>query len=174
MITALRGNDPTFFYEHRALLDTAQARRAYPGDDYVLPFGVADNVQRGDDLTIVTWGAMVHRCVEAANPPGGSQPPGGSIDIIDLRTIVPWDKSAVLESIARTGKCLIVHEDGLTAGFGAEIAATIVDEAFFELDAPIRRLATLDVPIPYNPGLMHAVTPTVEKIREAMERLLRI
>jgi 2-oxoisovalerate dehydrogenase E1 component len=172
--TALRGNDPTFFYEHRALLDTAQARRPYPGDDFMLPFGVANIVQSGDDLTVVTWGALVYRCVEAANPSGGSKPPGGSIEIIDLRTIVPWDKAAVLKSIARTGKCLIVHEDGLTAGFGAEIAATIADEAFFDLDAPIRRLATLDVPIPYNPDLMHAVTPTVEKIREALEKLLRI
>ena len=172
--TALRGNDPTFFYEHRALLDTAPARRPYPGDDYVLPFGVANIVQSGDDLTVVTWGTMVYRCVEAANPPGGLEPPGGSIEIIDLRTIVPWDKATVLKSIAKTGKCLIVHEDGLTAGFGAEIAATIADEAFFDLDAPIRRLATLDVPIPYNPGLMHAVTPTVEKIREAMEKLVRL
>ncbi|HTP11021.1 MAG TPA: transketolase C-terminal domain-containing protein, partial [Anaerolineae bacterium] len=85
-----------------------------------------------------------------------------------------WDKATVLTSIARTGKCLIVHEDGLTGGFGAEIAATIADEAFFNLDAPIRRLATLDVPIPYNPGLMQAVTPTVEKIREAMEELIRL
>jgi 2-oxoisovalerate dehydrogenase E1 component len=163
--TALRGNDPTFFYEHRALLDTAQARRPYPGDDYMLPFGVANIVQSGDDLTVVTWGALVHRCTEAAR---------GSIEIIDLRTIVPWDKATVLKSIAKTGKCLIVHEDGLTAGFGAEIAATIADEAFFDLDAPIRRLATLDVPIPYNPDLMQAVTPTVEKIREAMEQLIRL
>ena len=171
---ALRGNDPTFFYEHRALLDAAQARRPYPGDDYLLPFGVAHIVQSGADLTVVTWGALVYRCVEAANPPGGLEPPGGSIEIIDLRTIVPWDTAAVLKSIAKTGKCLIVHEDGLTAGFGAEIAATIADEGFFDLDAPIRRLATLDVPIPYHPGLMHAVTPTVEKIREMMERLVKI
>jgi 2-oxoisovalerate dehydrogenase E1 component len=79
-----------------------------------------------------------------------------------------------LQSIAKTGKCLIVHEDGLMGGFGAEIAATIAQEAFFDLDAPIVRLATLDIPIPYNPGLMHAVTPTVEKIRSEMERLLRL
>lgn len=173
--TALRGNDPTFFYEHRALLDTAQARRPYPGDAYMLPFGVASIVQAGDDLTVVTWGALVQRCVDAANPPEDSRSaPGGSIEIIDLRTIVPWDKAAVLKSIAKTGKCLIVHEDGLTAGFGAEIAATIADEAFFDLDAPIRRLATLDVPIPYNANLMQAVTPTVEKIREALEQLVQV
>jgi 2-oxoisovalerate dehydrogenase E1 component len=170
--TALRGNDPTFFYEHRALLDTSQARRPYPGDDYMLPFGVANIVQSGDDLTVITWGALVYRCMEAAGRGEVTSPLRG-IEIIDLRTIVPWDKAAVLKSIAKTGKCLIVHEDGLTAGFGAEIAATIADEAFFDLDAPIRRLATLDVPIPYNLELMQAVTPTVEKIREAMERLLR-
>jgi len=171
--TALRGNDPTFFYEHRALLDTAQARRPYPGDDYLLPFGVANIVQTGDDLTVVTWGALVQRCVEAAGRGEATSPLHG-IEIIDLRTIVPWDKATVLKSIAKTGKCLIVHEDGLMAGFGAEIAATIADEAFFDLDAPIQRLATLDVPIPYNAGLMHAVTPTVEKIREAMERLVKL
>jgi 2-oxoisovalerate dehydrogenase E1 component len=171
---ALRGNDPTFFYEHRALLDTAQARRPYPGDDYMLPFGIANIVQRGDDLTVVTWGALVYRCVEAAARKDEVTSPLRGIEIIDLRTIVPWDKATVLQSVAKTGKCLIVHEDGLTAGFGAEIAATLADEAFFDLDAPIRRLATLDVPIPYNANLMHAVTPTVEKIREEIERLLRV
>jgi len=169
--TALRGNDPTFFYEHRALLDTAPARRPYPGDDYMLPFGVANIIASGDDLTVITWGAMVHRCAEAAAAAAEGR---GSIELIDLRTIVPWDKSTVLKSIAKTGKCLIVHEDGLTGGFGAEIAATIAQEAFFDLDAPIVRVATLDVPIPYNADLMHAVTPTVEKIRAEMEKLIKL
>ncbi len=166
--TALRGSDPTFFYEHRALLDTAPARRPYPGDDYLLPFGVANIVQSGDDLTVITWGAMVHRCAEA------TAQVRASIELIDLRTIVPWDQSTVLKSIAKTGKCLIVHEDGLTGGFGAEIAATIAQAAFFDLDAPIVRLATLDVPISYNAGLMHAVVPTVEKIAAEMGRLIRV
>ena len=176
--SALRGNDPTFFYEHRALLDTAPARRPYPGDDYLLPFGVANVIATGDDLTVVTWGAMVQRCLEAISGRGESQTrpdsPLTGIEVIDLRTIVPWDSAMVLKSVAKTGKCLIVYEDGLTGGFGAEIAATIAQEAFFDLDAPIVRLATLDVPIPYNPGLMHAVTPTVEKIRAEMERLVRL
>jgi 2-oxoisovalerate dehydrogenase E1 component len=171
--TALRGNDPTFFYEHRALLDTVQARKPYPGDDFMLPFGEANVITSGDDLTVITWGAMVQRCVEAAGTGEAASPLHG-IEIIDLRTIVPWDKVCVLQSVAKTGKCLIVHEDGLTGGFGAEIVATMAHEAFFDLDAPIVRLATLDVPIPYNPGLMHAVTPTVEKIRSEMERLLRL
>ena len=172
--TALRGNDPTFFYEHRALLDTAQARRPYPGDDYMLPFGAADLVMGGDDLTVVTWGVMVQRCLEAAYPQEKSELPRGSIEIIDLRTLAPWDKATVLKSIAKTGKCLIVHEDDLTVGFGAEVAATIAQDAFFDLDAPIVRLATPDVPIPYNTGMMDAVVPTVEKIQEEMQKLLRI
>jgi 2-oxoisovalerate dehydrogenase E1 component len=163
---ALRGDDPTFFFEHRALLDTAPARRLYPGDDYALPFGVANVLQQGDELTIVTWGETVYRCLEAAR---GFE---GRVEIIDLRTIVPWDKEAVLKSVRKTSKCLIVHEDTLTAGFGAEIAATIAQEAFLDLDGPIVRLATSDQPIPYHPRLMEAVVPTVEKIRVEMERLL--
>jgi 2-oxoisovalerate dehydrogenase E1 component len=172
--SALRGNDPTFFYEHRALYDTAPARRPYPGDEYVLPFGVAHVLLSGDDLTVITWGAMVQRCLDAVNPPNNAQYPDGSIEVIDLRTIVPWDKAAVLKSVSKTGKCLIVHEDGWTVGFGAEIAATIAQEIFFDLDAPIVRSATPDVPLPYNTGLMDSVVPTVESIRAEMEKLLRI
>ncbi len=163
---ALRGDDPTMFFEHRALLDTAAARRPYPGDDYVLPFGVANVLQAGDELTIITWGEMVHRCLEAAR---GFE---GRVEIVDLRTIVPWDKAAVLSSVRKTSKALIVHEDTWTAGFGAEIAATIAQEAFMDLDGPIVRLATSDQPIPYHPKLMEAVVPTVEKIRVEVERLL--
>ena len=165
--SALRGDDPTIFFEHRALLDGAVARRPYPGDDYVLPFGVADVLQEGDELSIITWGETVHRCLDAARDFGSR------VEIIDLRTIVPWDKQAVLASTRKTSKCLIVHEDTWTGGFGAEIAATIAQEAFMDLDAPIVRLATGDQPIPYNPRLMEAVVPTVEKIQVEVERLLR-
>jgi 2-oxoisovalerate dehydrogenase E1 component len=164
--SALRGDDPTFFFEHRALLDTAQARRPYPGDEYVLPFGVAQLPQAGDELTIVTWGEMVHRCLDATHDFAGR------VEVIDLRTIVPWDTAAVLQSVRKTSKCLIVHEDTWTGGFGAEIAATIAQDAFMDLDGPIVRLATSDQPIPYNPRLMEAVVPTVEKIRREVERLL--
>jgi 2-oxoisovalerate dehydrogenase E1 component len=159
---ALRGDDPTFFFEHRSLLDTAPARRPYPGDDYVLPFGVAATVQRGDALTVVTWGEMVYRCLEAA------QTFTGQVEIVDLRTISPWDREAVLASVRRTGKCLIVHEDNLTAGFGAEIAAVLADEAFQFLDAPVQRLAVADCPIPYNAGLLRALVPDVPALRRKM------
>ena len=131
---ALRGNDPTLFFEHRALLDGAWARRPYPGDDYVVPFGVARRIREGAEVTIVTWGAMVERCERAATASGVDA------EILDLRTLSPWDKRAVLESVHKTHRCLIVHEDNLTAGFGAEIAACVAKEAFFSLDAPIDRL----------------------------------
>jgi 2-oxoisovalerate dehydrogenase E1 component len=164
--SALRGDDPIIFFEHRALLDTAIARRPYPGDDFVLPFGEAAILAEGNDLTVVTWGAMTHRVVEAA------QGHAGRVEILDLRTIVPWDTSRVLESVRKTGKCLIVHEDGITGGFGAEIAAVIAEEAFTDLDAPLARLAVPDVPIPYNMGLMNAVIPRVADIERKIQSLL--
>jgi len=164
--SALRGDDPTIFLEHRALLDTVQARRPYPGDDYVIPFGVAKVVQEGDELTVVSWGETLHRCLEAAADFEGR------VEIVDLRTIVPWDREAVLRSVRKTSKVLVAHEDSWTGGFGAEIAATIAQEAFLDLDGPIVRLAMPDHPIPYNPRLLEAVIPTVAKIRAEIERLL--
>ena len=164
--TALRSNNPTIFFEHRHLLDGPWARRPYPGDKFVIPFGKAKTTMHGDDLTVVTWGAMVERCELAAKKTGRS------VEVIDLRTIAPWDKQAVLDSVKRTRRCLIVHEDGITAGFGAEVAATVAQEAFFNLDAPIQRFAIPDVPVPHNFGLMDAVVPTVESIAERMTEVL--
>lgn len=163
---ALRGDDPTFFFEHRALLDTAEGRRPYPGDDFCLPFGQAARLQNGDELVVITWGEMVHRCLAAA------QEFVNRISVIDLRTIMPWDKECVLEEVRRTGKALIVHEDTWTGGFGAEIAATLAQEAFTDLDAPITRLSTPDLPIPYNVQMMEAVLPSIHGIRDAMRGLL--
>jgi len=164
--TALRGNDPTFFLEHRNLLDTSAGRANYPGNDYLIPFGVASIVQSGTKATIVTWGEMVHRAIEAVNTMKES------IEIIDLRTIIPWDKTTVLNSIKKTNRCLILHEDTITGGFGAEIASVIAKETFAFLDAPIERLATPDVPIPYNLSMMDIVIPTTEKIIEQLHFLL--
>jgi 2-oxoisovalerate dehydrogenase E1 component len=164
--TALRGNDPVIFFEHRALVDAAWSRRPYPGDNYALPFGKAKILSEGDDLTVVTWGAMVERCEDAASDLDAA------IELIDLRTIVPWDRPAVLDSVRKTSKCLIVHEDIGLAGFGAEIAATVAQEAFMELDGPVVRLAAPPVPVPFSLELMKAVVPTVELIRERMVELL--
>ena len=164
--SALRGDDPTLFFEHRAQMDAAWARRPYPGDDYVIPFGQARFLSTGDDLTLVTWGAMVERCELAAREVDAA------IELIDLRTIIPWDKEAVLESVKKTSKVLIVHEDIGLAGFGAEIAATIAQEVFMYLDGPVERLAAPAVPIPFNYELMEAVVPSIALIRSHMEQLL--
>ncbi|MBA2771022.1 MAG: pyruvate dehydrogenase [Sphingomonas sp.] len=161
---ALRGNDPVIFFEHRAMLDDTWARRAWPGDDYVLGFGRAKKTRQGDKITIVTWGAMVPRCEAAAE--------GVSADVIDLRTLMPWDREMVLESVRRTRRCLIVHEDLRTGGFGAEIAAVIADEAFLDLDAPVARVTMPDIPSPHHPKLLEWALPSVERIRSEIDRLV--
>ena len=165
--SALRGNNPVFFLEHRARLDSPEGRTPYPGDEFTIPFGQAALKQSGDTLSVITWGAMVQRCIEAVRPFGGQ------VEILDLRTIVPWDREAVLASVRKTGRCLVVHEDTWTAGFGAEIAATVAQDVFAYLDAPVSRLATPDCPIPYNVGLMATVIPPVASIRTKMKEMLR-
>jgi 2-oxoisovalerate dehydrogenase E1 component len=166
--TALRGNDPVVYFEHRSLLDGAAARRPYPGNDFMLPFGVARTLRSGSELTVVSWGAMVERCEQAAGESGID------IDLLDLRTLSPWDRAAVLASVAKTRRCLIVHEDTITAGFGAEIAAVIAERAFFVLDAPIERLAMPDVPSPHSPALLDSVLPSVKCIVAAMRRIASV
>jgi 2-oxoisovalerate dehydrogenase E1 component len=161
---SLRGNDPVLFFEHRAMLDDSWARRPWPGDDYVLPFGRAKTTREGDRITIVTWGAMVPRCEAAAE--------GISADVIDLRTLQPWDRETVLDSVRRTRRCLIVHEDLRTGGFGAEIAAVVADEAFLDLDAPIARVTMPDIPSPHHPRLLESAVPSVERIRAEIDRLV--
>lgn len=166
--SAMRSRNPTVFFEHRSLLMTSDGSAHYPGDDYVIPFGQANRLRRGDRITVVSWGAMALRCQHAVDQLGER----AGVDLFDLRTIAPWDRAAVLESVSRTGRCLIVHEDTLTAGFGAEIAATVAREAFWYLDAPVDRLAVEDVPMPYHPVLLNAVLPSVEGIAARIEQLL--
>ena len=165
---ALRDNNPTIFFEHRSLLDGAWSRRPYPGDEYVIPFGKAKTILPGTALTVVCWGAMVERCEKAAISLAMS------IEVIDLRTIQPWDKEAVLNSVEKTGRCLIVHEDNKTAGFGAEIAATLSDELFFSLDAPIKRLTMPDIPNPHNISLLERAVPNEQSIAQAMQTLIEV
>lgn len=164
---AMRGGNPTIFFEHRSLLMTSDGSARYPGDEYVVPFGRATRLREGDGVTVVTWGAMVHRCIDAADRFDGR------VELLDLRTIMPWDRAAVLESVERTGKCLIVHEDTLTAGFGAEIAAVLAQHAFWLLDAPVERLAVDDVPMPYHEVLLGAVLPNADLIASRIDALLR-
>jgi 2-oxoisovalerate dehydrogenase E1 component len=165
---AMRGRNPTIFFEHRSLLMTSDGSAPYPGDDYVLPFGRAATLRDGTDLTVVTWGAMVHRVLAAAARFDQR------VEVIDLRTIAPWDRVRVLDSVRRTGRCLVVHEDNLTAGFGAEVAAVVARDAFWQLDAPVDRLAVDDVPMPYHPVLLDAVLPDADRIARRMDDLLSI
>ncbi|MDB4917564.1 MAG: Transketolase central region [Gemmatimonadetes bacterium] len=166
--SAMRGANPTIFFEHRSLLMTSDGSARYPGDDYVLPFGRAAVLSEGDGITVVTWGAMVHRCVEAAAQFRGD------VHLLDLRTIMPWDRAAILDSVKRTGRCLIVHEDTTTAGFGAEIAAVLARDAFWFLDAPIERLTVEDVPMPYHSVLLEAVLPDAARIAAKISALLHV
>jgi 2-oxoisovalerate dehydrogenase E1 component len=163
---AMRSPNPSIFFEHRSLLMTSDGSARYPGDDYMLPFGRANLIREGTDVTVVSWGAMVHRCVSAAARFGDR------VELLDLRTVAPWDRTAVLASVRRTGRLLIVHEDTLTAGFGAEIAATAAQEAFWSLDAPVERLAVEDVPMPYHEILLAAVLPDADRIAASIDRVL--
>ena len=165
---AMRGQNPTIFFEHRSLLMTSNGSARYPGDDYVLPFARAAVLREGSDLTLVSWGALVHRCVEA------SDRFAGRVEVLDLRTVAPWDRERVLDSVRRTGRCLVVHEDTFTAGFGAEIAAVLAKEAFWQLDAPVDRLAVEDVPMPYHPVLLDAVLPSTDRIAARIDALLAV
>ncbi|MCC5941228.1 MAG: pyruvate dehydrogenase [Balneolaceae bacterium] len=164
--SALRSNDPTIFFEHRNLLDSKYARRPYPGDQFVVPFGKAKLLKEGSDVTIVTWGAMCERAEEAA------EQSDASVEVIDLRSIMPWDKEMVFESVKKTSRCLIVHEDTSTAGFGAEISARVSDELFRYLDAPVKCLTMPDLPVPYNVGLMNSVLPGSKQIADSIEELM--
>jgi len=166
--TALRSEDPVIFCEHKGLYRASFAASNEPGPDYCLPFGVARTVRAGNDISIITWGMMVQRSADAARK---IEDHGVSVEIIDLRTMNPLDLDTVLASVRKTGKALIVHEDTLTGGFGAEIAALIADQAFMHLDAPVRRVGAKDAPVPYGPSLENVMLPQTADILSALEQL---
>jgi pyruvate/2-oxoglutarate/acetoin dehydrogenase E1 component len=138
-----------------------------PDERYVTPIGKARIHQEGEDVTVITWRAMVYTAEEAAK-----QLPHSSIEIIDLRTFMPWDKEAVLASARKTSKVLVLHEDTRTGGFGGEIAATIAEEAFEDLDAPVRRIAAPDTPVPFSPVLEKAFIPQVDDVVRGLKELI--
>jgi 2-oxoisovalerate dehydrogenase E1 component len=170
---AMRSPNPSIFFEHRALLMTSDGSAPYPGDDYVLPFGRGAVLRAGERVTVVTWGALVHRCREAADVLAGRHG-DDVVELIDLRTVAPWDRALVLDSVRKTGRCLVVHEDTSTAGFGAEIAAVLARDAFWWLDAPVERYCVDDVPMPYHPTLLDAVLPSVDGVVARVEALLGV
>jgi 2-oxoisovalerate dehydrogenase E1 component beta subunit len=159
LISAIEDPNPVLFFEHKHLYRRIKAE--VPEGRYTIPLGKARLHREGRDLTVVTWGAMVYTAEEAANQLADD---GVSVEILDLRTILPWDKEAVLESVRKTSKVLILHEDTHTGGFGAEIGATIAEEAFEDLDAPIKRITAPDTPVPFSPPLEKAFIPQVEDV----------
>ncbi|MER3522946.1 MAG: tungsten formylmethanofuran dehydrogenase [Ignavibacteria bacterium] len=169
--TACREDNPVLFCEHKGLYRQGFASSPEPDENFLLPFGVAKVKKAGDDLTIITWGMLVQRSLDAARKI--EQRYGMSIEVIDLRTLIPLDKETVLNSVRKTGKVLIVHEDTLTGGFGAEISAIIATEAFERLDAPILRVAAKDTPVPYGPELENAMLPQEADIIAALEKLVQ-
>ena len=164
---AIRDNNPVIYFEHKHLY--RRVREDVPEEDFEVPIGVADVKREGEDLTIITYGAMVHECLEIAERLAAE---GAQCEVIDLRTLVPLDKECFLESIRKTSKALIVHEAHLTSGFGGEVAAILAEEAFESLDAPVKRIGSLDVPVPFSPPLEDAVLPSTEKIETAARELL--
>jgi 2-oxoisovalerate dehydrogenase E1 component beta subunit len=167
LLSAIRDPNPVLFFEHKHLY--RRIKGEVPDGDVTTEFGKARIARAGDDLTLVTWGAMVHTATEAADQLEAED--GTSVEILDLRTIIPWDREAVLTAVRRTGKALVLHEDTLTGGFGAEIAATIAQEAFESLDAPVTRLAAPDTPVPFSPPLEKAFIPQVEDVASAIRKL---
>jgi pyruvate/2-oxoglutarate/acetoin dehydrogenase E1 component len=164
LISAIEDPNPCLYFEHKHLYRRIKAE--VPEERYTVPIGKARTHREGDDVTVVTWGAMVYTADEAAQ-----QLDDVSVEIVDLRTVMPWDKAAVLESARKTSKVLILHEDTRTAGFGAEIAATIAEDAFEDLDAPVKRIAAPDSPVPFSPALEKAFIPQVEDVASALREL---
>jgi pyruvate dehydrogenase E1 component beta subunit len=161
--------NPVVFLEQKLLYRT-RGPVPEPEEDYAIPLGKADVKREGKDISVISYGRMVPRCLKAAEEMARK---GVRVEVIDIRTLVPLDREALIGSAKKTGRVLIVHEACRTGGFGGEIAAVIADsEAFFYLDAPVKRLGGLDVPIPYNPRLEAQVVPTEEKIGAAIESLL--
>jgi 2-oxoisovalerate dehydrogenase E1 component len=165
---ACRMNDPVIFMEHKGLYRQGYCATSEPDENYILPFGKARMVQNGDLVTIITWGAMVQKCVEAVTECKAS----GHVDIIDLRTLNPLDKDMIKTSLEKTGKALVVYEDNLTNGPGAEISAIISDQYFELLDGPVKRVAAKDCPIPYNWFLEEEILPQTTDIITALTELL--
>jgi 2-oxoisovalerate dehydrogenase E1 component len=169
--SAIRAKDPVIFLEHKGLYRQVFAKTPCGGMDDLIPIGRAKVVRQGTDATVVTWGALVHRACTAAE--NLAKTTGESIEVIDLRTILPLDMESVIESVKNTGRLLIAHEDVLFMGFGAEIAAQIAENAFQYLDAPVMRVGGKFTPIPHSPVLEHAVLPHTAWIEAGLERLLK-
>jgi 2-oxoisovalerate dehydrogenase E1 component len=166
--TAIRCDDPVLFLEHKHLYRQTYNKGLYPGPDYMIPFGKARLVRQGADVSVITFGALVQRSLVAARQ---LETEGISADVLDLRTLSPYDWDAIARSVQKTGRALVVHEDARSWGYGAEIAARIADELFEHLDAPVRRVGALDTFVGYNPVLEDAILPQVSTVHHAIREL---
>jgi 2-oxoisovalerate dehydrogenase E1 component len=169
--TAIRCDDPVMFLEHKRLYRESYGRAPYPGPDYMIPFGKAKTVREGKHLTLVTYGALVPRALQAAQR--ASRELGVETELIDLRTLSPYDWEAIAESVQRTNRVIVAHEDVLSWGYGAEIAARIADELFDDLDAPVKRVAATDTFVAYQPQLENVILPQPEDVFRAIEGLAK-
>ncbi|HWS98740.1 MAG TPA: dehydrogenase E1 component subunit alpha/beta [Pyrinomonadaceae bacterium] len=167
--TAIRSDDPVLFLEHKHLYRQAYNKSQYPGDNFMIPFGKAKTVREGTDLSIITFGALVQRSLVAAKQ--AEQQQGINVEVIDLRTLSPYDWEAIARSVKKTNRVIVAHEDSRSWGYGAEIAARIADELFEYLDAPVRRVAALDTFVGYAPQLEDAILPQVDDVAKAITEL---
>ena len=169
--TAIRCDDPVLFLEHKKLYREPYNRSPHPGADFMVPFGKANTVKLGQNLTIITYGALVQKALQAAQQIEQRQR-GISIEVMDLRSLSPYDWPAIRASVKKTSRVLMAHEDTLSWGYGAEIAARIADELFTDLDAPVGRVAALDTWVAYSPAMEDEILPQVADLVRQGERLL--
>jgi 2-oxoisovalerate dehydrogenase E1 component len=167
--TAIRCEDPVIFLEHKHLYRQTYNKAAYPGPNFMIPFGKARKVREGTDVTIVTYGATVQRSLAAANQL--AEEGGPNAEVIDLRSLSPWDHEAVYASVKKTSRVIVVYEDSISWGYGAEIAARIADDCFAWLDAPVKRVASTDTWVGYAPRLEDAILPQIDTIRSAIQEI---
>jgi len=167
--TAIRCDDPVLFLEHKHLYRQTYNKSQYPGPNFMIPFGKAKVVKSGSDVTVVTYGATVQRALVAAREVAER---GIDVEVIDLRSLSPWDRDAVFTSVKKTSRVIVAHEDSLSWGYGAEIAAAIADECFAWLDAPVKRVASTDTFVGYAPQLEDAILPQVSGFVKAYEEIV--
>jgi 2-oxoisovalerate dehydrogenase E1 component len=166
--TSIRCDDPVLFLEHKHLYRQAYNKSQYPPNNFMIPFGKAKTVREGTDISVITFGALVQRSLVAAKL---AEQEGISVEVIDLRSLVPYDWKAITASVKKTNRVVVAHEDSLSFGYGAELAARISDELFEYLDAPVRRVGALDTFVGYAPQLEDAILPQPADVAKAIAEL---